>query len=52
MKLVEPEFDIEADADDVEHPTPPRPERRRVYVSAFVTLAVLVAATNSLACAG
>lgn len=44
MKLVETEFETSADDDDdVERTVPPRPERRRVYVSLIVTLSVLVA---------
>lgn len=43
MKLVESEIEHSADVEDEEHPTPPRPERRRVYTSLFFTLAVLIA---------
>lgn len=43
MKLVESEFEHRTDEDDVERPSPPRPERRRVYVSLMVTMSVLIA---------
>jgi len=45
MKLVETEIAVEGDDSDAtsERPRPPRPERRRVYVSLFLTLSVLCA---------
>lgn len=43
MKLVDSEFEHRTDDGDVERPSPPRPERRRVHVSLIVTMSVLVA---------
>lgn len=42
MKLVETEIEHITD-EDPERPSPPRPERRRVYMSLAVTLTVLIA---------
>lgn len=44
MKLVETEIESPADEAEPTGPMPPRPERRRVMVSLFVTIGVLVGA--------
>ena len=40
MRLVDSEI-VHGDEDEPERPRPPRPEKRRVYVSLFVTISVL-----------
>lgn len=43
MRLVDPELEGPPEVEEaLPHPTPPRPEHRRVYVSFLFTLAVLV----------